>query len=236
MRPHPPRKRAEALRLREQEGLGYNRIGQRLGISPTTVRRWVNPEYDAKQKADTRRRKREKYGGICVDCGARTAYTGRKPRGATRCLSCHRQYQLDHRLWTREKVIAAIQRWAREHEGRPPSASKWRKRGDYHPSYSAVYGSPASPFDRWVDAIEAAGFPRPFSPPGPGNIQWSKEEATRLREEGLPDHEIGRRMGVSASAIYQRLGRRPRPAPVPKKRTREQRINDLQAALKKENH
>lgn len=234
MKQYPQKLRVEAQRLRD-EGFGYLRIGRRLGVSPTTVRRWVNPEYDEALKAESRRRKMELYGGTCIDCGGRTAYRGDRTKTAKRCKACHYTWLAEHRTWTRETVIAAIQRWAAEHEGRPPSASKWRKRGDYHPSYSAVYGSPASPFDRWVDAIEAAGFPRPFSPPGPGNIRWSKEEATRLREEGLPDHEIGRRMGVSASAIYQRLGRRPPPVRVPKKRTREQRINDLQAALEKEN-
>ncbi len=59
-------------------------------------------------------------------------------------------------VWTREKVIAAIQRWAGLY-GRPPKSSEWKGvvRDEGWPSASAVqkYG--------WANMIEAAGFARP---------------------------------------------------------------------------
>lgn len=58
--------------------------------------------------------------------------------------------------WSKEEIIAAIQKWAREH-GRPPTANEWTKRIIGYPSASTV----AKHFGSWAEGIEAAGFPRP---------------------------------------------------------------------------
>jgi len=82
------------------------------------------------------------------------------------CLSCDRARVQAERIWTRETVIAAIQRFAKEH-GRPPTSTEWITADpeNGYPPRSAVYVSyhrSVSPFAKWADAIEAAGFPRPL--------------------------------------------------------------------------
>lgn len=67
--------------------------------------------------------------------------------------------------WTRERIIAAIQKWARTHNGRPPSRGDWQKTGPggklrpgeqarrKWPSISSIIRM----FGSWNTAIEAAG-------------------------------------------------------------------------------
>lgn len=66
----------------------------------------------------------------------------------------------EERYWTRERIIAAIQQWARDH-GKPPTFREWQKRagvGALRPSTSTIRRW----FPTFADAIEAAGFPRPL--------------------------------------------------------------------------
>lgn len=58
--------------------------------------------------------------------------------------------------WSKEEIIAAIQRWNAEY-GSPPTANEWAKRTVGFPSASTV----AKHFGSWASGIEAAGFPRP---------------------------------------------------------------------------
>lgn len=154
-----------ALELRAQ-GYGYKRIGRALGVSPSTVRRWVLPGAREANLLASREAKRRRT-GTCVDCGGVTRYNGHGRESSERCASCSRAKQMGERKWTREAVIDAIQRWAAEH-GRPPSASDWNYRSEYKtsdfPWATQVYrgsGNVNAPFAYWADAIEAAGFPRP---------------------------------------------------------------------------
>lgn len=57
------------------------------------------------------------------------------------------------RVWERDDVIAALQRWAEEH-GRQPSQNDWARRGEYHPSASTA----SKAFGSWGAALVAAGF------------------------------------------------------------------------------
>lgn len=236
---HPPETREQARLLREL-GYGWSRIGRELGISGNTVKMWLVPGFREDQYEANRLRKK-RYHGTCVDCGGTTSY-GKGQGPSVRCQACRVIYVGKHPMWTREKVVAAMQRWAREHGGRPPTATEWVRRGDYWPAATSIYDKTQSrhaPFNSWNEAIAAAGFTPRHTSPGPGGRVWSLDEAARLRKTGLPDTEIGRRLGVSASAIWQGLGpRKEKPyvwPPKAPKRSRDRRIADLQKALAKEN-
>ena len=60
--------------------------------------------------------------------------------------------------WTREKIIEAIQAWAAEHDGKPPTLRNWYAASDEYPSEHHVKRVFAA---AWADAIEAAGFEKP---------------------------------------------------------------------------
>lgn len=100
-----------------------------------------------------------------------------------------RQSWSTSRRWTRDKIIAAIKAFGREHD-RPPTADEWRHVGATTPNYSAVVTHCGS----WADAIEAAGFPRPrrgghrpSSSPPSSEVPKQEEapvEITPYREEG----------------------------------------------------
>jgi len=182
-------------------GLGHKRIAALMGIPYSTVFRWLNPEYAERSRAVAREWKRSQK-GVCEKCGGVTRYSGHGRSVSTRCVPCTQE---DSKYWTRARIIAAMQEWAREH-GHRPSAVDWRASGDGHPASSTVVMS--GEFASWADAVEAAGFPRPRSSPG-CKTRWVDRDAARgLRSEGFTDAEIARRFSVSPSAIYQALGAR----------------------------
>jgi Homing endonuclease associated repeat len=55
------------------------------------------------------------------------------------------------RVWTRARIVEAMQRWHGEH-GRPPTRSDWQKASDWHPAASTVYRV----FGSWMAALKAA--------------------------------------------------------------------------------
>ena len=219
--PFPQELQEQARELYSQH-LQIGQIADLLGPSKTTIRRWLFPEEAERQRRFSREHKRRRAGS-CAQCGAKIWYT------STLCADCSIQQQRQARHWTQERVIEAIQNWAKLH-GRPPAALDWMRRGEDHPAATAIYGH-GGVFPRWNDAIAAAGFTPRRTSPGPGNSKWSKSEARKLREQGLTDVQIARLLGVSASAIAQRIGRRYHP--VAPGRSREQRIQDLERALHK---
>jgi Homing endonuclease associated repeat len=56
------------------------------------------------------------------------------------------------RVWTRGRVVEAMQRWYGE-RGRFPTRSDWQKAGDWHPAASTVYRV----FGSWKAALKATG-------------------------------------------------------------------------------
>lgn len=226
--------REEVERLHREDGWGARKISQELGISGTTVRRWLNPEIDEKMRATSRKLK-EKYRGVCEDCGGQTSYTGGrkgKGRSARFCQKCYNENQ-HGRTWTREQIIAAIQRWEKEH-GSPPSATQWIRRGEYHPALSTIYSTSSSLFGSWSEALRAAGFEPKRRSPGPGTHWWPRDEVRRQLAQGVPVKELAARYGVTPGAITN-VFPTPRPAPVKKGRSRDERISDLEKALRQTN-
>jgi Homing endonuclease associated repeat len=90
-----------------------------------------------------------------------------------RCPICGRAVP----YWTRERIIAAIQRWHREY-GYPPKNTDWQPRStSWHPTISmvrAVFGS-------WNAALVAAGFP-------PRYRRWSRAEIKQAIFEWVYTH------------------------------------------------
>lgn len=224
---YPEELKRRAFELYE-EGLSCKKIGSELDVPSTTIRRWVVPgENERSMRVSRAYKARQKK--RCIDCGAKVWMT------SVRCPQCASKAQRSKRVWTRERVIKAMQEWAKANNGHPPTVKDWSHASEENPSATSLSGYPSAPFKSWNEAIKAAGFEPRRSGPGPGMSKWSKEEARHLREEGLTDREIARRFGISASAIGQRIGPRAKP-PVPRNRTREQRIADLRKALEGEQH
>lgn len=88
--------------------------------------------------------------------------------------------------WTRESIIEAIQRWAREHDGVPPRAKDWRAASDTYPHTATV--TSGIYFSKWSDAIEAAGFPRPSIGIYQGNTSWNKEKVIGAIQTWAKEH------------------------------------------------
>lgn len=85
---------------------------------------------------------------------------GRGLRASSLCVPCDIERRHAERRWTRETVVAAIQRWAAEHGGVAPSGTEWLvKPFDWTPNTYLVqrvfddgYGG------GWRAALVAAGF------------------------------------------------------------------------------
>lgn len=144
---------AEYVRGYRERGYLNREIAAKLGISVSYVSElYVDPD-GSKSKA-----RKDGYRGTCEECGAPTSGCN----GFNAPKLCAKCAPLAAKIWTREAIIDAIQRWAAAHDGRPPRATDWvnadLKR--HYPASSSVYG-PTNVFGAWADAIEAAGFERP---------------------------------------------------------------------------
>lgn len=54
---HSPQIKEQALKLRNEKGWGYRRIGRSLGISPYTVKEWLHPERKIKRRIKRQKRR-----------------------------------------------------------------------------------------------------------------------------------------------------------------------------------
>ncbi len=164
----------QAVALRA-EGLSYAAIAARLGVSGSTILRWLNPDIAEKTRVQSREAKRRRT-GACVDCGTVTRYNGRPGTPVSeRCPACAAIHVGQQQtIWTQDRIIDAIRTWADEHDGEPPAIPDWspnqaRRLGDDQratrfendprfPWFSVVIYA----FGSWNNAIRAAGFePRP---------------------------------------------------------------------------
>jgi hypothetical protein len=124
-------------------------IAAHLGMRESGVRNLINDPDGAKQ-----RERRKCYQGTCETCGASTDGSNGRSAAPRFCAQCAPDA---HRIWTREKLIATIRRFASEH-GRPPHSSEWNgpRCSGYPSSFTVRYV-----FGSWANGIEAAGFARP---------------------------------------------------------------------------
>ena len=213
---------AEAARALYQPGVnghGITSVARQLGISPTSVRRYVNPTYATRMRHLSNEAKRRRT-GICRECGGETRYNGRTVNGpSTLCSACLHRLQHEAKLWTREAVLTAIAEWAHEH-GKPPSSLDWLHADPEQrwPNRASVYADPNAPFQTWGDAIEAAGFPRPriLHHGRKGELVWTKErtlEAIRVwaaehgRAPRVSDWERRAEDRPTANWVQQLFGR-----------------------------
>jgi hypothetical protein len=203
--PSPYPWKVEQARELHEKGYTVNQIAARINVQPQTARRYVDPAYD--ERIYQREKKRKlRYGGTCAVCGKRTSYSGRKTTGSELCAEHSRRHQ---KYWTRERIIEAIQKWAKVH-GNPPSSADWNatlskvERGKEYPAAGTVFQR-GGPFASWADAIEAAGFPRPkvtYSGKH-GELIWTKERIL----EALREHAVDGVAPVSTEWHHRGPGR-----------------------------
>lgn len=169
--------RATALRV---QGYGWMTIGRELGVPSTTIKRWLDPSFNARQFAAARAAKQRRT-GRCRGCGHTTRYNGQK--GLAVSEWCHGCRSRQATKWTREAILNAIRTWAAEHGGQPPSAIDWNPalaaaRGNYGQARRFELdsrwpwtNSVVSRFGTWNEAVRQAGFePRRSGSHGPVRI------------------------------------------------------------------
>jgi hypothetical protein len=169
------KERALALK---KGGLGPTMISEQLGVAKSTVIRWINPEYAARQNAASAAAKRKRT-GVCKSCGGVTRYNGRAGNEAVSeiCAACDAIRRYEERYWTKERIIEQIHRFVREN-GRLPAAREWLKGkhgigGDGYPYVNVVQRE----FGSWAEGIEQAGFPRPTSGYYFRDEEWRRKQS-----------------------------------------------------------
>lgn len=155
---------AEVRRLRDEEGLMFREIADRLGVAKTTAADYY---YDPTgEMADARKRCYER---ACTGCGKTINPNGIK-REATRCVKCNGEHS---REMTRQWVLDSMHEWA-ETFGAPPSSIDWNPalarnhtkgycawKADRYEATGRPWPSPSTVIDHfgtWNAGLEAAGF------------------------------------------------------------------------------
>jgi hypothetical protein len=158
----------EIKRLREDEGLKWREIGERVGLSKSAVH-----EYYADPTAEKVHERKAKGIRACVDCGAPCNTDGSVTDACERCAPCSAKANgAARKVWTREAIIAAIEEWNAIH-GEHPRVCDWnptqaRRLGRaLHPAYVNEperwphYQTVLREFGvvgGWARAMRAAGF------------------------------------------------------------------------------
>lgn len=156
---------ADVQRLREEEGLTYREIGERLGISLKMAH-----HYYADPDGSRARARKDKSNGTCVDCGGETHNGGNRTRVAERCAQCwlewmktpeaRRSHVGGHGVrWSDDEIFAAMRSVARNGvltASAYEAARAQRRRGSM-PSVPTIKAR----FGRWALAVEAAGLRSP---------------------------------------------------------------------------
>lgn len=143
---------AAARRMRA-DGKLLREIAVAVDAPRSTVSSWLDPDRRAKQA-----RRRLRYRGTCVDCGAPTDGSNGRERAAKRCATCAAEHQHKSRTWTRETILAAFHRYFDEHGDQPSAALVNQSR----PAGFPPTGTVQREFGSWSAAIRAAGW-RPWA-------------------------------------------------------------------------
>jgi hypothetical protein len=168
----------QVRRLRDEEGLLWREIGERLGLNFRTVQ----GAYSDPTGENDRARKRKQY-GACVDCGTPVSYsTGGTAERCRLCAATH------VREMTKAWILDSFREWANLF-GAPPSAADWNpgqcRNHPYLAWKAARYedtGRPWPPpssvrniFGSWNEGLKAAGF-TPLTP----DQHWIGHEGVAL--------------------------------------------------------
>lgn len=197
---------AQVAELRAQGKL-FREIAEELGLSQSYAAGLFSDPTGSIDRA-----RKDSYSGTCQECGRATTGSDGPALAPKLCNHCAPWENFGK--WARETIIAAIQRFVAEN-GRVPSSEEWIKSNPEkgYPPRTAVYYSGTSGrkknghlFDSWADAIEAAGFPRPYV-----GIKYNGNhlEVERVEHSGnrkylvfkIEDQEVDRDVGWESSAI-----------------------------------
>lgn len=213
-------RKRRAYELRAQ-GLTQQEIAHALGVSRSSVSAYLDPLHGEKT-----RQRRARYGRACVDCGTLTSGAEGRAKAPERCAACQLAKQHNDRYWTRERIVDAIRLFAKRN-GRAPVATDWLYGwhgigGDGYPYTTQVLRECGS----WANAVEAAGFPRPYVGHKPRGVRLRVSTLDLIRrvrdasEQGLAPSSgdprvrgtyiVLRRRGISWSQACTLAGVRPR--------------------------
>jgi transposase len=196
----------EAAALRA-EGLNGMRIAERLRIS-----RSYAYELLSDPTGDLERERKARYYGTCEECGAQTSY--RTGGCAELCRSC----AVDERtIWTADAIVYAIQEFADESGGIPPTATEWnftlaKARGLAGPERDLRWPltqTVVNRFGTWNAAIAAAGFePRSVGHYGrDGEDPAVIDETIALYRSGMELRQVAAHMDCSYETVRHRIAR-----------------------------
>lgn len=206
-----PERLAKVLALRAG-GATYDEIANETGLPYRTVWHWIDDPTGEKKRARV-----DSYRTPCIKCGALTdGSIGRRREGED--AVCRRCAPNHYRIWDRDAIVCAIQEWADQNGGIPPTATDWNPamaRAIDKPEKADKFSEACWPhvvtvqsyFGTWNAAIKAAGFePRP-----PGNYGRDGEDPTIVQEiadqyrSGVSGYRLAKIYGCTSEAIYYRL-------------------------------
>ena len=192
----------ECVELVDHEGLGIREIAERLGIGVSTVGAYLRDPTG--QKTVQRKAKRS---SPCVDCGRPCNTDGSVWRTAKRCADCAKKASI---YWTRNRIIAAIQRWADLH-GRPPKGQEWSGSRYQHPDYPSgdypAFNTVRARFGSFNTALKDAGF-EPYmehggQPRKPLTRQQLADTAALAEKYGIDG--AAERLGMTTVGVRRRV-------------------------------
>lgn len=212
-------RKARMVAALRAQGLSTTQVAAELRISRSYANTLISDPDGTKDKS-----RKQKYSGICDICGGPTSGANGRAQAPKRCKDC---FPRTPKYWTAERIVAAIQEWAREHNGAPPAASEWL--GQVEGSIGQYAKGPRSAsgvhrrwppvttvqreFGSWANAIEAAGFPKPTVG------RYTRSTTTRakisavqrkidydklveLHHQGLTASEIAAAIGCSEGTVH----------------------------------
>lgn len=205
----------EIRRLREDEGRTWREIGERFGLSLKTVH-----DYYTHPSAESDHARREKYTGTCTNCGARTNNGGCAGGPPALCARCNGvKMGRANKVWTRERIVAAIREWAEVH-GEPPRSCDWNPTAArllgrrVHPAYideperwphkltvMKTFGQPGG----WARAIREAGFTQRKQGETDAALLFPERmaQAVALVGSGLTQAETARQLGLTSTTVWR---------------------------------